>query len=130
MTVTILQIQNSQKIHLPAIIKHIGHLLSDKKLRMHSTNSKYLVFFTLAMVLALGACKKDPTPISTTPEIEFISISPSTASEFNDNIKIVIGYEDGDGNIGENVADVKNLFVSKKRTNISLRFQNAAVEKL
>lgn len=79
----------------------------------------YMLFGTL-----LFSCKKDETvEISTTPAIEFVSISPGTAVEYQDKITIVISYKDGDGNLGENTPDLKNLFVTDTRNNVTYGFR-------
>lgn len=84
---------------------------------------KKLLFLFLSMVL-ISSCKKDDSlEISTTPAIEFVSITPSTATEYQDKITITISYKDGDGNLGENTADVKNLFLTDTRNNVTYQYR-------
>ena len=72
----------------------------------------------------LFSCKKDDKiEISTTPAIEFVSISPGTAVEYQDKITIVISYKDGDGDLGENAPDVKNLFLTDTRNNVTYKYR-------
>ena len=61
--------------------------------------------------------------ISTTPAIEFVSISPGTAVEYQDKITIVVSYKDGDGDLGENAPDVKNLFLTDSRNNVTYQYR-------
>ena len=57
------------------------------------------------------------------PVIDFESISPSTAQEYTDDIIITISYTDGDGDLGENNPDIKNLFVEDNRNGIEYQFR-------
>lgn len=79
----------------------------------------YIIFSSV-----LFSCKKDEkVEISTTPAIEFVSISPGTAVEYQDKITIVISYKDGDGDLGENAPDVKNLFLTDSRNNVTYQYR-------
>ena len=68
------------------------------------------------------SCKKDNS-ISTTPEIAFVSVSPSVVKEYKDSIVFTISYRDGDGDLGENNADAKNLFLTDNRNGITYQFR-------
>lgn len=84
---------------------------------------KKLLFLFVSIIL-ISSCKKDESlEISTTPAIEFVSISPSTATEYQDKIIITISYTDGDGNLGENTADVKNLFLTDTRNSVTYQYR-------
>jgi hypothetical protein len=81
-------------------------------------------FFLFVSLSIICACKKDTTiDISTTPAITFVSITPSTAVEYQDKISIVISYKDGDGDLGENTPDVKNLFLTDSRNNVTYQYR-------
>lgn len=81
-----------------------------------------LLFLLFSSVLF--SCKKDDEiVISTTPELNFVSISPTTATEYQDKITIVITYRDGDGDLGENTPDVKNLFLTDTRNNVTYQYR-------
>lgn len=83
----------------------------------------YLLTF-IGFAFVFNACDKDkPEEYSSTPSITFVSISPGTVTEFQDSITIVISYVDGDGDLGENNANVDNLFVIDKRVNITYPFR-------
>jgi hypothetical protein len=73
-------------------------------------------------LLFIASCKKDEG-VSDTPSIEFISISPNPAIKYQDEITISIKYKDGNGDLGENTPDVKNLFVTDKRNNVTFQFR-------
>lgn len=77
----------------------------------------------IATLLFTSGCKKDELPISNTPAIKFLSISPNPAVKYQDEIEIKIEYTDGDGDLGENTPDVKNLFVTDKRNNVTSEFR-------
>jgi hypothetical protein len=83
--------------------------------------SKWRVIF-LSLIILTG-CSKDEDEFSTTPEISFVSISPSTATEFSDNVTIIINYKDGDGDLGENKDGVKNCFVTDNRIGVVYEYR-------
>lgn len=85
-------------------------------------NSKTVLVFTLAVALFFSGCKKEEV-ISSTPSIKFISLTPNPAIKYQDEITITIEYTDGDGDLGENTADVKNLFVTDSRNNVTSEFR-------
>lgn len=76
----------------------------------------------ILIALLVIACKKEDV-ISDIPQIEFVSITPTTAQEYIDDILIVISYTDANGDLGENNPDVFNLFVSDNRNNIEYKFR-------
>ncbi len=61
---------------------------------------------------------EDPVPV-----IDLVSVTPSTAVEFKDSILITIHYRDNDGDLGENTAGVKNLFVKDNRIGIEYAYR-------
>lgn len=79
-----------------------------------------LIYIILAV--ALAACGKEES-ISEVPQIDFVSISPTQAQAFEDNIIFTIFYQDGDGDLGENSPDVKNLFLKDNRNNIVYEYR-------
>lgn len=82
-----------------------------------------LSLITLAFfLLLLYACKKEEL-ISSTPSINFVSISPNPAVKYQDTVTIAIEITDGDGDMGENTADVKNVFVTDDRNNVVSGFR-------
>ena len=94
---------------------------------MFKTRNKIALTFaalaaTLVFMMLIPACKKD-TPISNIPAITFDSISPNPAIKYVDTIVIVISYTDGDGDLGIDSPDVKNLFVTDSRNNVISSFR-------
>ena len=73
--------------------------------------NKLLAIFCIVF---LFSCKKDE-PYSTTPEIEFISLTPSSTPEFSQNVTLKISYKDGDGDIGYEDPDAYSLFIKDAR---------------
>ncbi len=71
----------------------------------------------------LNGCKKDEIEFSYVPIIEVLSVSPQNANEYSDNVIITLSYEDGDGDLGENDASVKNCFVRDSRTGVEASFR-------
>jgi len=97
-------------------LKHTLHHLIEKLCTKNRGN--LMLFLILA---AFFSCKKES--ISTTPSIEFVSITPSTVEVGKNNITITISYKDEDGDLGENNADVKNLFVTDNRNGVIYEFR-------
>ncbi len=79
--------------------------------------------FSLLLLTAFSGCKKEALPISETPAIKFLSISPNPAVKYQDEVSIELEYTDGDGDLGENTPDVKNLFVTDSRNNVVSAFR-------
>ena len=75
---------------------------------------KRLILLSLSLAF-LFSCKKDDENYSTTPEIEFISLTPTSTSEFSQDIKLVISYKDGDGDIGTDDPDEYTLLIKDSR---------------
>lgn len=80
------------------------------------------ILLAFAIVVLFAGCKKEE-PISAIPSIKFISISPNPAVKYQDEVTITIEYTDGDGDLGENTADMKNLFVTDSRNNVTSEFR-------
>lgn len=78
--------------------------------------------FLILLTVLFSGCKKED-PISNTPSIKFLSITPNPAIKYQDEITITIEYTDGDGDLGENTPDVKNLFVTDSRNNVTYQFR-------
>lgn len=78
------------------------------------------LFLIGSVAVMLSSCKKeDSTALSAVPEIEVISVTPLQPKEYTDSIVITIHYKDGDGDLGENDPDVKNLFLTDNRIGIT-----------
>lgn len=78
-------------------------------------------FIVLCLILAsaIFSCKKDIVDLTDPiPVILGITVSPGTVVEFQDSILFVVEYRDGDGDLGENLPDVHNLFIQDNRINI------------
>ncbi|MCX6183175.1 MAG: hypothetical protein NT150_14770 [Bacteroidetes bacterium] len=73
------------------------------------------------LIVLFSACKKEVE--STAPSITFKSISPSSLQIGKDNFTITFSYLDNDGDLGENSADVKNMFVKDNRNGVVYQFR-------
>lgn len=79
---------------------------------------------TLLLIVALiTGCKKDKNEFSEVPEIEFVSITPAVAEQYTDAVTITLRYKDGDGDLGENDADVRNCFITDNRIGIRYEYR-------
>lgn len=91
-------------------------------MKKHTSTAAYGAALLL-LLAGFSGCKKDELPISNTPAIKFLSISPNPAIKYQDEVSIEIEYTDGDGDLGENTPDVKNLFVTDSRNNVVSEFR-------
>jgi len=73
-----------------------------------------LILITLSIIF-LFSCKKDDEVYSDTPEIEFVSLTPSATSEFSQDIKLIISFKDGDGDLGTEDPDEYTLLIHDSR---------------
>ena len=74
----------------------------------------FTVLCILSSVFSFYSCKKDKPVYSDVPEISFQSIS-STSVNASDPLTFTIAYTDGNGDLGENVDGVHNLFLTDSR---------------
>lgn len=69
----------------------------------------------IACLLLLVACDDKPV-FPNEPAITFVSITPSTATQFTaDEIELTFRYQDGDGDLGYEGDPVNNLFIIDTR---------------
>ena len=95
-------------------------------------DTKRIIILNVLTVLLLVACTKEDSTTtndnseqySDTPSITFISVTPSPVKEL-DSLTFKISYKDGNGDLGENTYNAKNVFVTDLRTHTtdSLRVQ-------
>ena len=88
----------------------------------------YRSIILICFAVLFFSCKKEEVKISEVPSITFNSLSPSSIQEFDGPIVFTINYVDGDGDLGENTAGIKNLFLKDNRNNLvyEYRFQQLA----
>ena len=77
----------------------------------------------LLVILVFYSCKKDEGSLSIVPQLTFESISPSSIQEFGGPITFSISYQDGDGDLGENDSNAKNLFLKDLRNGITYEYR-------
>ncbi len=77
----------------------------------------------LTLILLVGvACKKEII-LSDIPEISLIKTSPTTVTSLQEPIYFEIEYTDGNGDLGENDPDAKNLTLIDTRINIKYEYR-------
>lgn len=81
------------------------------------------VSYLFCAFILLGSCGKNDDLISEVPQIEFVSLNPAIVNESEGPIYFTISYTDGDGDLGENTPDVKNLFLKDLRNNIEYEYR-------
>jgi hypothetical protein len=72
-------------------------------------------FAILTCIVVIASCKKDAGVTDPVPKIISVSLSSNSVQSLTDSIVFTVKYQDGDGDLGENSADVKNLFVIDNR---------------
>lgn len=82
---------------------------------------KKVIFYFV--VLTLISCKKEVVDIPPQPYIEFVDIFPKEVKQNTDEILITIKYRDGDGDLGDNNPDVKNVYVKDLRNDLFYTFR-------
>jgi hypothetical protein len=93
------------------------------KLYTYFAKMKWHYLFFSLLFFSLVSCKKDNLVTDDAPVIEFVSISPSEVTEYDDMIVIVISYADANGDLGENDPDIKNLFVTDSRNEVMYQYR-------
>lgn len=63
----------------------------------------------------LFSCKEKDEKYSDTPEIEFVSMTPTSTTEFQDQVRLTISYKDGNGDIGTEDPDFYSLYMKDAR---------------
>lgn len=81
------------------------------------------VSYLFCACILLSSCGKDDDLISEVPQIEFVSLNPTMVNESEGPIYFTVSYTDGDGDLGENTPDVKNLFLKDLRNNIEYEYR-------
>ena len=82
------------------------------------------LYLLVLISFLLSSCKKDDSSeMSAVPEIEMVSVAPLQPKEYSDSIVFTIHYKDGDGDLGENDPDVKNLFLTDNRIGITHQYR-------
>lgn len=74
-------------------------------------------------ICSIFSCTKGEETVSDIPAIEFISVSPQSVTQYVDSLTFVIGYEDGNGDLGSNDPDTRNLFLTDSRNNVTYEFR-------
>jgi hypothetical protein len=73
--------------------------------------------------LILSGCSKDEPTISNTPKIELLDVTPLVIQEFSDEVVFTLSYLDGDGDLGENHPDAKNLWITDNRMGLTYAYR-------
>lgn len=73
------------------------------------------IYALLFLAMLLPSCQQPDLVISTKPLITIEELSPLSAKEFTDEIKMTIVYEDVNGDIGDYDPNVKSLWIKDSR---------------
>jgi hypothetical protein len=90
---------------------------------MKNTKLNLITLSIVAIIFGSSCTSKKPDTIPVEPSIKFVSMTPSTAKKNTDQVVITFEFIDGDGDLGENTPDVKNLFCTDSRNNVTYEFR-------
>lgn len=90
---------------------------------MWTIDVKILAVVLLLVIIWAGCSKDSEDRTNPVPVIEFVSVTPGTVQEYTDSLTFTIYYRDGDGDLGENDADVKNLFLTDTRNQVTYKYR-------
>jgi hypothetical protein len=79
--------------------------------------------YILLIAVSVVSCKKEKEEISIIPAIEFVSVTPATVKQYADSLVFRISYKDGDGDLGENVDSVRNVFLTDSRDAVTYKYR-------
>ncbi len=79
--------------------------------------------FAALLIAGITACSKEKNTISPIPAIGFESVTPANVKQFTDSITFRISYKDGDGDLGENIDTVCNVFLTDSRNNVTYKYR-------
>lgn len=83
---------------------------------------RFRVLLFVFTMLVFFSCKKEEE-VENAPILEFVSISPESVGELQDEITLKVKYFDEDGDLGENSSSVKNLFVTDLRNEVKFEYR-------
>jgi hypothetical protein len=84
---------------------------------------RLVCLFVCFSCITVGCNKNNDEKPGDVPEIEFVSILPSTVKALQDTLVVRIAYRDGNGDLGENNSGVKNAFVKDLRNGLEYSFR-------
>ena len=76
----------------------------------------YSILACFCLWALFSSCEKDKEPLlDLVPHIEVQSLSPTSLVQFEDNVELILYYEDGDGDLGHENPDSLTLEVQDSR---------------
>lgn len=84
---------------------------------------QHIIVILGVLVTVFASCSKNDEALSIVPSLTFVSVSPTTAVQYADSLTFVLGYEDGDGDLGSNDPDIKNLFITDSRNGVVYQYR-------
>jgi hypothetical protein len=73
------------------------------------------ILYILIPIITFSCNKEEEEKYSDTPEIAFIGMTPTSTTEFQDQVRITITYQDGNGDLGTADPDYYSLFIKDAR---------------
>lgn len=87
-------------------------------------NNRHLTILSLSFALLyIASCKREDFSFGVAPQINLLETTPLRVKSLKDSISFVLEYLDGDGDLGENAPDLKNLFAEDLRTGLVYGFR-------
>lgn len=87
------------------------------------TYSNSILFILFLSSLVILGCDNRLDEISEIPEIELLQVTPSSVNAFEDEIVFEVRYTDGDGDLGSNVDQDRNVFIRDERLSVIHEFR-------
>ena len=86
---------------------------------------KKLAIIFLPFLILLSACNRGEinNVIPIFPEIEILDVSPTEVTAGQDEIVFTVKYTDGDGDLGTNDDNIRNVFLTDLRINVIHEFR-------
>lgn len=89
---------------------------------MKKTINLFVSILLYGIGFGINGCKKTPEK-NLAPTISFVKITPVSSIEFQEKISITIGYDDVDGDLGQNDPAATNLWVTDSRNQAIANFR-------
>ncbi len=87
---------------------------------------KYLLF--LPLLICVSACVKPPT-YDVTPTVSFVGFSQDTLQQQTGVTTFIVGFTDGDGDLGSDENNVTNMLIIDTRRNDTLYYRIPPIPK-
>lgn len=86
-----------------------------------------IILASALILILLNSCKKkedEPAfAFGNTPNVTSVALNLNSVRAWQDSIVFTVGYNDGDGDLGENEEGIENLFIRDSNTGVTTGFR-------